>query len=83
MFDDRGQLLSPLSLHADGNERELRHGLPHTLPVGGGLTAGLHYSVFTMQGAPAPVRGSSPYTVSTGPTPQDVLAAGKKKRGRR
>jgi hypothetical protein len=74
------RLCSPMSMHAAGNPRSTSWAPVHHFPdPQGGLTAGLHASVFSMQSrpmAPEPER-RRPRTVKTGPTPQDVLTRGK------
>lgn len=73
-------LCSPISMHWAGNERDENRGLVHTFPnPDGGLTAGLHYSVFTMQSRPiAPkLEREKPRQVRTGPSPFQVLTRGR------
>lgn len=75
------RLCSPLSMHWAGNPRsELRGPVHHFPDPQGGLTAGLHSSVFSMQSRPmgSEAERRQPRTVKTGPTPQDVLARGKR-----
>ncbi len=78
-------LHSPLSMHAHGSceADALGRGRSHTFPdPQGGLTAGLHYSIFTMQNQPVgpQIRRVAQPRVSTGPSPEQALTRSRKGR---
>ena len=61
-----GYLLSPMSMLMDGNERAQGRGRAYTFP-GGGITAGLHSSVFAMANHPLARPGTRQRSATAGP----------------